>query len=258
MSEYSLLRYAGGKSRSIGLIREHLPFSLKELCSPFFGGGSIEHYCASQGTKVYAYDVFHSLVSFWDAVKNYPSFLADTIEAFYPLSKDSFYLLQKELIEMETKGTESASLQAALFFVLNRASFSGTTLSGGMSPGHPRFTKKSIDKIRNFPMENVSIECLSFEDSIPKHPNTFLYCDPPYFLDKGKNVLYGINGSLHSSFDHEKLFSLLSARNKWLLSYNDCEWVRNRYKDFNIVDVQWAYGMNKNKKSSEILIKSKE
>ena len=40
------------------------------------------------------------------------------------------------------------------------------------------------------------------------------------------------------------------------LTYNDDEYIRGLYKDFIIIDASWAYGMNKSKKSSEIIIVS--
>ena len=40
------------------------------------------------------------------------------------------------------------------------------------------------------------------------------------------------------------------------MTYNNCEFIRNLYKDFIIIDTQWSYGMNKSKKSSEIVIVS--
>ena len=37
----------------------------------------------------------------------------------------------------------------------------------------------------------------------------------------------------HIHFDHEKLRDLLHSHNgKFILSYNDCEWVRENYKGF--------------------------
>ena len=38
------------------------------------------------------------------------------------------------------------------------------------------------------------------------------------------------------------------------MTYNNCEFIRNLYKSFKIVDAEWSYGMNKSKKSSEIVI----
>jgi DNA adenine methylase len=36
--------------------------------------------------------------------------------------------------------------------------------------------------------------------------------------------------------DHTRLFNTLSgAMGKWLVSYNDCEYIRDMYKDYNIM-----------------------
>jgi len=29
----------------------------------------------------------------------------------------------------------------------------------------------------------------------------------------------------------------------WIMSYNDCSWVRETYKDYEIIDVSWQYTM---------------
>ena len=40
----------------------------------------------------------------------------------------------------------------------------------------------------------------------------------------------------------------------WILTYNNCEYIRELYKNYLIIDASWSYGMNKTKKSSEIVI----
>jgi DNA adenine methylase len=74
-------------------------------------------------------------------------------------------------------------------------------------------------------------------------------------LNGSQNSLYGIDGNLHSSFDHERLHGLLTNRTGWLMSYNDCDTIREMYDDYEIIEAEWTYGMNKSKQSSEILIK---
>jgi hypothetical protein len=69
----SPLRYAGGKSKAIGLILENLPkLKEKKVISPFFGGGSVE-LCLSQmlGIEVIGYDIFNMLVNFWNVLINH-------------------------------------------------------------------------------------------------------------------------------------------------------------------------------------------
>ena len=62
---------------------------------------------------------------------------------------------------------------------------------------------------------------------------------------------------MHENFNHELLFELLKTKKNWLLTYNNCDYIKNLYKDFLIIHTNWSYGMNKTKKSSEIIIISK-
>lgn len=245
----SPLRYPGGKSRAVKQILNLLPQGLSTLCSPFLGGGSIELACSSQlGVKVFGYDAFKPVVNFWQALLKNPSLLAELVNMYYPLSRIQFYSLQKQYPTLKGK-----LRLAATFFVLNRSSFSGTTFSGGMSLGHPRFTKKSIERLADFHVDDFIVNHADFKKSIAKHDSDFLYLDPPY---PNGCSLYGIKGDHHCGFDHEGLAGMLKNRDRWLLSYNDCEMIRKLYSDFKILTPKWSYGMNANKKSSEVLILS--
>jgi len=250
----SPLRYPGGKSRAVKILYQYIPKNTKELCSPFFGGGSFEIYCAHKGIMVYGYDNFQSLIDFWQCLLRVPNKLADEIEKFQPLKKEDFYKLQKIHIESKNKLE-----RATLFYVINRTSFSGSTLSGGMASGgpydNPRFTKSSIDRIREFRIKNLTVNRSDFNKSILKHKDILLYLDPPYLIE---NKLYGRKGDLHRDFDHNGLASLLHKRGKWILSYNESEEIRNLYKGYRIETPMWTYGMSSNKKSREILILSND
>lgn len=249
----SCLRYPGGKSRAVKHILPYFPDDIDYVVSPFFGGGSIELALVSKGIPVLGFDIFVPLVMFWQQLLYTPQFLISTIQRSYPLSKPGFYDLQK-FIKNPDLSLDKLDI-AAYFFILNRASFSGTTLSGGMSPGHPRFTQESIDRLLTF--ENVGkrlfVRCEDFQLSIPAYSDTFLYLDPPYLIPQ---KLYGISGDCHENFDHSALANLLLNRRQWILSYNDCEEVRKMYDGCKIVELDWAYGMStdKQKKKKELLI----
>ena len=90
---------------------------------------------------------------------------------------------------------------------------------------------------------------------LTKYKNVFTYLDPPYLI---KNSLYGKKGNTHKNFDHEGLASLLYKRDKWILSYNDSDDIRNLYKNYKIITPSWTYGMSNNKSSREVLILSKD
>ena len=62
---------------------------------------------------------------------------------------------------------EQDSFQSAvMFYVLNRTSFSGSTLSGGMASGgeddNPRFTESSIQRLRDFKIKKSQCEISGF------------------------------------------------------------------------------------------------
>ena len=59
---------------------------------------------------------------------------------------------------------------------------------------------------------------------------------------------------MHESFDHNKLFTCLSTKTNWIMTYNKCNYITDLYKDYKIIDIGWSYGMNKSKESSEIVI----
>jgi len=240
----SPLRYPGGKSRAVQQILQFFPEEPGVLCSPFFGGGSIELAAAGLGWQVHGYDKFQPLVDFWQIALTSPEELANAVSKYHPLAKEKFYELQQMQFESQLE-------EAARFYVLNRASFSGATMSGGMSPGHVRFTPSAIERVRNFNVDNLWVEQADFSQSIMQNRNAFLYLDPPYV---SASRLYGRRGDLHEGFNHVGLSLLLKARGNWLLSYDDCPEVREMYDGCRIVPLVWKYGMGADKASREILI----
>jgi len=255
----SPLRYPGGKSRAVNAIYKYIePLGVKTLCSPFFGGGSLEIYCAQNGIQVFGYDSFESLVDFWQELLDNPQRLADKVATFKPgkFTKDKFQKLQKSHLD-----TDDPFMKAVEFYVLNRTSYSGSTLSGGMANYkgiNPRFTESSIERIRNFKIKNkkLTVEKLDFKKSIKEHEKDLLYLDPPY---KIKSNLYGNRGELQKHFDHEALADSLEKPRKWILSYNESKYIRTLYDGYQILEPEeWSYGMSKDKKSREILIFGKD
>jgi len=150
--------------------------------------------------------------------------------------------------------------RAVKYFVINRCSFSGATLSGGFSEesSKKRFTKSSIDRVRQVDLSDVDVHDEDFTTFLATHGKGrkgFVFVDPPYYLDQKKSRLYGNNGDLHENFDHEGLRRALGrVERDWVLTYNDAPYIRELYKDYVIVDVAWSYGMNSTKASSEIVI----
>ena len=245
-SRGSVLRYPGGKTRAVQTIRSYIPEDVKTLVAPFLGGASVEISCAADGIEVFGADAFEPVVNFWQHARESPVLLSERVRVYHPLTRSKFYNLQKGFMNLQDDLE-----RAAVFFVLNRSSFSGTTLSGGMSPNHPRFNESAINRLRDFRADNLHVSCADYKETIRNHPDDFLYLDPPY---ANGEKLYGNKGDMHKGFNHEALASELTGRGGWVLSYNDHPEIRNLYDGFDIIEPEWIYGMSKNKKSREVLI----
>ena len=70
---------------------------------------------------------------------------------------------------------------------------------------------------------------------------------------KGNNAAFGMP---FPGFDHKALAKKLASRTNWILCYNNCDEVLELYGDIAQIayDIEWKYGMNKSKKSSELLL----
>jgi DNA adenine methylase len=254
----SLIKYAGGKTFALDHI---LPYfeNYDEVFSPFFGGGSVELNLAAMGKRVYGCDIFRQLVTFWNMAINQPVLMYMLIKTEWDYfhnesisdneKRDRFYML-KEICKM----TGINELMLAMdFFVVNRLSFSGLTLMGGFSKASIKscFSVNILERLRNFKVNNLTVECMNFYDSFERYGDRAIYADPPYMIN---SYLYGEDGSSHRNFDHVGLRDLLIQRDHWVLSYNNCQKIRNLYRGYRMIEPKWRYCMNASGKSNELLI----
>ena len=276
----SPLRYPGGKTRACKkldeIINKYFDIkSFKMVVSPFFGGGSFEFYLQNKyNLDIICNDKFKPLYNFWNICKNNLKkeelckllYQVNMVENENAITKEKFIQYRNDIMKEKDE-----LKQAFYYFIINRCSFSGATLSGGFSleASKKRFTKSSIDRVKSLDLDKMKIynkdcgefilDTIGILDTI-SNDSTLLFLDPPYYLEKGSK-LYGKDGDMHEDFDHKKLFNILSNGSndnikniKWLMTYNNCDYIKDLYKDYIILDIDWTYGMNKTKKSSEIVI----
>ena len=262
MNNSSPLRYVGGKTRACKIIDEIINkyFNVNDfniLLSPFFGGGSFEFYFQNKyNYKLIVNDKFTPLYNFWKQIKINKHELCQELNKIKVISKEDFKNYRNSIMKLNDNILE----QATIYFIINRCSFSGATLSGGFSEeaSKKRFTPSSINKIELLDLSNMDIYNYDFEDFINEYSNdkSLIFLDPPYYFEK-QSKLYGNKGDMHENFNHELLFNIIKNKNYWIITYNNCHFIRNLYKDYLIIDVEWCYSMNKSKKLSEIIIISK-
>jgi len=256
----SPLRYPGGKTRACKILDEIVAQQFEisafdRIISPFFGGGSFEFHLQNKyHLRIIANDKFTPLANFWRTCKtNRDELVAELEKKIDRISKTEFLEYRAQIM-----GEPQQLEQSIMYFIINRCSFSGATLSGGFSQdaSKNRFTRSSIQKIAQLALQDFEIANQDFTDFLAQLPASLrdlLFLDPPYYLEN-RSTLYGKSGDMHEGFPHELLFQIISERQDWIMTYNDCEYIRDLYKDFLIIPAEWSYGMNKTKKSSEIVI----
>lgn len=262
----SPLRYPGGKTRSADIIVSYAPEDFKEYREPFVGGASVFLKIKEKhpNIKFWLNDIYEDLYAFLNQCRYNSKSLVKEIKQIkvmnnVPDGKTLFNTL-KSSIDKQNK-----FWRAVYFFVINRISFSGTAMSGGYSQAafDGRFTDNSINAIIPFGNElkkNMKITNWDYERVVERDgDDVFIYLDPPYYTAE-KSALYGKNGEFHKGFDHERFANVMkNCKHKWLITYDDCEYIRNLFSFAKIVPFEASYGMKNvgeesKQKGKEILI----
>lgn len=245
------IRYAGGKSRGVGIILEHLPANIQGVLSPFIGGGSVEVAIAKHlNLKVEASDVFDVLTIFWNELLNNKQALIESLSRI-EISRESFNE-SKETLKRHWQGEIKLedNQVAALYFYTHNTSY-GPGFLGWPSSVYLNDTrwKSMVAKLSQFDCHNLRVENKDFKTALSHNQELFVYADPPYFLGGQSKMFKGMYPQRnfpihHNGFDHELLAEmLLSRKSGFLLSYNDCPEIRELYKDCEIYTPSWLYSM---------------
>lgn len=254
----SPLRYPGGKSRSIKTLLKYLPANFKdaqEYREPFVGGGSffITLKQIYPDLKIWINDLNSELFLFWKYTQLDLPNLIKNIRAIKQTHQDGKKLFEKlSTVHLETL---SELERAVRFFILNRITFSGTIESGGFSQESflKRFTDSSVDRLERLApiMQGIKITNLDYSEVIKQEGDqTFIFLDPPY-LKATHSRLYGKDGYLHLSFEHQRFAKIIQACScQWLITYDNSAQIRENFKQFNCHDLEVQYGMNNYKKTS--------
>lgn len=149
-------------------------------------------------------------------------------------------LAAAELKELRTRITKDYDVRrAAMFLKLLRYSYSSSCKSFASNPMDIRKLFGLIKALENR-LANVVIENQDFETLIKHYDrqDSFFYADPPYYMSEDMyTVEFGWD-------DHVRLRDTLKKiKGKFLLSYNDCDEVRELYEDFAVLDFSRVHSM---------------
>ena len=258
----SPLRYPSGKSRAVKIIAPLVP-DYDEFREPFLGGGSLfVHFKQIYPNKKYwVNDIYANLYHFWSQAQQNPDKLINHIQHWRDETENGKDLHRFLLDNIDNFDDIK---KAAAFFVINRISFSGVSESGGFSNGafNKRFTQSSIERVKLLStiLDNTRITNLDYQELVEaKGENVFIFLDPPYY-STSKSALYGKNGKFHKIFDHVRFAEILkTVSHNWLITYDDCEFIKDLFSFAYIYEWSLSYGMrnvgdNGNQNANELFI----
>jgi DNA adenine methylase len=135
--------------------------------------------------------------------------------------------------------------RAARFLYLQRLSFGGKIVGrnfGVDTTGPARFNTNRLRNVLeevHHRLSGVVVENLDWQDFITRYdrPGTLFYLDPPYYGNEGD---YGKDAFNREQFT-EMAIRLKSIKGRFMISLNDCEGVREIFKDFQFVPVGLTY-----------------
>jgi len=230
-----------------------VPRDIISYCEPFGGAGWMLFYKDKWADLEVYNDLDSRLVNLFRIVKYHP----------FELNRElSFMLSSRELFVQILQNPGITDIQkAARFMFLIARSFGGRGTNfgtvkrskGGATKSHHNITLR-VRAIHQR-LDKVLIENQDFEKFIKSydHDKAFFYCDPPYTMGAGYEVVST------EKFDHERLRdTLANIQGRFLLSYDDSPKVRELYKGYEMIEVERLNGINNvtqiNKMFKELII----
>lgn len=224
----SFIKWIGGKRQLKKKIIEQFPDEFERYVEVFGGAGWVL-FDKDKHANIEVYnDVNSNLVNLYRCVKYHPEALQKELE-WTLISREQFFDCKDQ---NNVKGMTDIQ-RAARFYTLIKESFGADTKSFGLRSIN---MLKAVDYLQDVSkrLSRVVIENVDFEQLIKVYDRkeTLFYLDPPYYdAEKYYPDRFNIE-------DHQRLKDILSQiKGKFILSYNDCESIRELYQEYNLIKI---------------------
>jgi len=280
----TFITYTGSKEQIKHNIYSVFPDDMTELASLFIGGGSFELYAAANGVRVYGYDKFDLLVRLWNIMltpEKVP-LVAQRVDDIFPIADRKFL---SDLIKTDKIRYIEDDIEFAAFAIcMAKQAFNGNFLkqlyfrdsripkfvykNNSHTPWkkgprneriiNPKYEKNKYRKgilmnvanWKDWRSPNLTVGCANWQDSLAKHRDLLLYCDPPYVAERFQSYYGPYRTRSHHKelikeweFDHVEFAEAMKSHNNgWAISYIDDPLLRELYADYNIIFLKWPQG----------------
>jgi len=239
-----ITKYQGGKSKELPRIRQYIPNEFDRVVEPFCGGAAVTF---GLGYPSLMSDINRDVINLYSVVADNTMYydLQAKVDAIKNMEHDD---LQREFyaardIINQTWDCGDPLQRALAYIIIRQLCFSGMErynakgefnvpfghykkFSCNLSPDHHKYLK-----------EKSSFKCGNFVGLFDKIVSTdFVFIDPPYLDRLGYTTG---DGGLDL---HENLLGCLKkTKGQWMIIHSDHDFYRDSYKDFNIIEIDFAY-----------------
>lgn len=239
----SPFRYPGGKFYARKLILECFP-EHENYCEPFAGGASI-FFAKEKSRKNILDDKDKDLINCYLHIRDHVEKMIELLKGLEANKETHHYIKNYYNPKNELES-------AVRWFYLNRTSYSGIMKKENCYWG---YGEKYSMRPENWPrhlrtvserLQGVELTCFDFEHVIKKlNKNYFLFIDPPYF-NAAQDKFYTCSFSLDDHFRLCKVLKKNRKKLKFLLTYDNCEEVKNLYGwCSSMLDKEWNYTISR-------------
>ena len=270
-----MIKYAGGKSREIEVIKRFIPEYTGRYIEPFLGGGALYFYLEPE--KSIINDVNSKLIEFYLGIRNeFPQIKKElsSIENQYVSNRMDFEKRKGKADIKVEDANEKLDYQmrnffnnnskpdfhpATIYFFINKTAYSGMiryNREGKYNVPYGRyknFNTELVSKSHSELLKRSEIYCEDYKKIFDmSDEDDFIFLDPPYdcvFSNYGnKEMVNGFTEEMHKKL--AKDFKKLKA--KALMVIGKTPFIEELYKDYIIYEYDKKYAVNiKNRFNTE-------
>ena len=221
----SFMSWVGGKKALREEVVKRFPIDYDRYIEVFGGGGWVLFY-KNPRNDFEVYNDYNSLLTnLYRCVREQPHELISSLK--YVLNSREDFDRARMALARDSPATPVQ--KAAWFYQVIRQSYASALTSFASQP-HDMWSNFPLIEQAHRRLAKVVIENVDFERLIRHYdrPGSLFYCDPPYHSTEGYYQNIGENGFTEK--DHIRLRDVLfGSTGKFLLSYNDDDFVRDLY-----------------------------
>lgn len=269
-----VLKWVGGKRQLLPEITKYIP-KYTTYYEPFLGGGAVLF--DIQPNKAIVNDINGELINVYQVIKNNVEELISELsnKSKYDNNVESFYTIRELDRNHDSYNKLTAVEKAARILYLNKTCYNGLYRVNSMGEFNSPFGKYKNPNIVNeitlkavskyFNEADITFLNGDFENTVEGiKKGSFVYFDPPYVPISKTSNFTGYNEGGFGETEQIRLKELCDKLHKkgvnFLLSNSNCEFIRDLYKDYEIIEIKAKRFINCNAgcrgEISEVLIRN--